>query len=103
MARALAQDTPVILLDEPLNHLDIKNKIFALELLREEQDESKKTVVAVMHDFADVKNHFTHVIFIKDGGIAYSGPVAEGFDLPLLNRVFDVDFSRYGHFKNTGV
>lgn len=90
LARALAQDARAILLDEPLNHLDIKNRLFVLDLLRQE-NACGRTIVAVMHDFREVRAHFHEVAFLKDGAMVFHGPVASGFDSERLRAVFDVD------------
>jgi iron complex transport system ATP-binding protein len=90
LARALAQDTQVILLDEPLNHLDIKNRLFVLDLLRAE-NAAGRTIVAVMHDFREVSTHFEEVMFLQDGALLFHGPVAAGFTPAWLRAVFDVE------------
>lgn len=92
MARALAQQTPVILLDEPLNHLDIKNKIGILKILKKQNREYGKTIIAVMHDMHDVKTHFDHVIFLKNGTLAFQGDIAAAFRHDLLQDVFETEF-----------
>lgn len=94
LARAIVQESPAILLDEPLNHLDIKNKLEILKILKQE-NKNGKTIVAVMHDFHDVKENFTHVIFLKNGALKYAGRVAEGFESGLLERVFEINFHHH--------
>jgi iron complex transport system ATP-binding protein len=90
LARALVQDAPVILLDEPLNHLDIKNRAFTLELLREEHRRGR-TVVAVMHDLREVRASFRDVIFLKEGRVIFSGGAEQAFQADLLREVFEVE------------
>ena len=91
MARALAQQTPVILLDEPLNHLDIKNKIGILKILKKQNRKNQKTIIAVMHDLHDVKANFDHVIFLKNGTLAFQGDIASAFRHDLIQDVFEID------------
>lgn len=90
LARALVQDAPAILLDEPLNHLDVKNRIFTLRLLAAENSRGK-TVVAVMHDLREVRECFSDVVFLHDGRVAFQGSAAEAFRPELLRDVFEVD------------
>lgn len=94
LARALIQDTPTLLLDEPLNHLDIKQRAFFLKILKEENEIHGRTVIAVMHDLEEVRNHFTHVLFLKDGRVDHFGDIAQAFEIQRLNHVFDMDFSQ---------
>jgi iron complex transport system ATP-binding protein len=94
LARALTQDTPTLLLDEPLNHLDVKQRAFFLKILKEENEIHGRTIIAVMHDLEEVRQHFTHVLFLKDGRVEYFGAIAEAFEIERLNRVFDMDFLR---------
>ncbi|MBF0105804.1 MAG: ABC transporter ATP-binding protein [Deltaproteobacteria bacterium] len=91
LARALVQDSRAILLDEPSNHLDIKNKTGILNIIRDQNQKHQKTIIAVMHDFYDVKKYFDQVLFIKDGQIKYYGPVVQGFEKALLKDVFEMD------------
>lgn len=90
LARALVQDAPVLLLDEPLNHLDIKNRLSTLKLLTEE-NRAGRTITAVMHDLREVRAHFSDVLFLKDGNLFFCGSVREGFREDLLRDVFEVE------------
>lgn len=93
MARMLVQNTPVISLDEPLNHLDIKNKKFVLDLLTLQNRESGKTIVAVLHDLHDAINHFDDVILLKNGSVVFAGPVHEGLSPELVRHTFETDWN----------
>lgn len=90
LARAIVQESPCILLDEPLNHLDIKNKLEILEILKYENEVHKKTIVAVMHDFHDVQKNFRNVLFLKDGQLQYFGPTEQGFEKNKIKAVFGI-------------
>lgn len=90
MARALNQDTPFVLLDEPLNHLDIKNSLFVMDLMNRLHGESKKNIIAVMHDFTQVKTYFDDVIFLKNGEIDFFGKVRDAFVPNQIKKTFDV-------------
>lgn len=92
-ARALAQESPILLLDEPLNHLDIKNKISFLKILKEENRKNQKTILAVMHDLHFVKTHFTHVLLLKNGTSLHFGKTENVLTRNYLEEAFDVDFT----------
>lgn len=89
LARALVQDTPILFLDEPLNHLDVKNRAFLLKLLREEKQNHGKTIVAIMHNLKEVYDHFEEVILLKGGQVCQTGPCADVFQAPILSNAFD--------------
>lgn len=91
IARSVAQNTPCVLLDEPVNHLDIKHRTEVLEILRQENQNHQKTIVAVMHDVHDVKRYFQDVLFLKDGEVQYCGPVDGAFQPDLFRAVFEVE------------
>lgn len=95
MARALLQDAPVLLLDEPLNHLDVKNRLFILDLIAAER-RSGRTIVAVMHDFQEVARHFDGAVLLKNGQVAFQGTVSQAFAPALLTDVFEVDLAARG-------
>lgn len=90
LARALVQETPAILLDEPANHLDIKNKAELYELLQCENRSHGKTIIAVTHDLNDVKKYFHSVILLKEGHCAGHGPTGDLFSSERLSDVFDM-------------
>lgn len=92
LARALVQDTPVILLDEPLNHLDIKNRLLFLDLLGEEHARGR-TLVAVLHEIAEAHRHFDDVIALTGGQLAYHGAI-HGLAHAKLADIFAVDAKR---------
>lgn len=91
LARALTQASPVIMLDEPVNHLDVKHRYEILNLLRQEGEKNGKTIVAVMHEVRDVGAYFTHVLFLHRGVSLALGPVAKLMeDGDLLQKVFEM-------------
>lgn len=73
LARALAQDTPVLLLDEPTASLDINHQVRTLELVRELVDEDK-TVVAAIHDLNLAAHYCDELLLLGDGRRLASGP-----------------------------
>lgn len=86
-AMALAQDTPLVLLDEPATYLDLRHQLELMELIRLLQSRGK-TVAAVLHDLPQALEWADRVAVLEDGRIADQGPPAEVFDRGTLDRVF---------------
>jgi iron complex transport system ATP-binding protein len=87
LAMALAQDTPVVLLDEPTTFLDIAHQHEVLDLCAE-LHESGRTLVAVLHDLNQAARYATHLIAMKDGRIVAQGPPAEVVTAERVRDVF---------------
>lgn len=98
LARALVQDTPILLLDEPANHLDIKTRIALLDLLSRICREDGKTIVAVMHEVRDVARHFDEAILLKNGRLHFSGTIKDTLTRANLQATFDIDVFPYAGF-----
>ena len=77
IARALVQEPRLMLLDEPTSALDLRNQIEILSLLREIVDDGRMAAVMTMHDLNMALRFADDVLFLKDGRILSSGPVAE--------------------------
>ncbi|MBF6158929.1 ABC transporter ATP-binding protein [Nocardia cyriacigeorgica] len=90
IAMVLAQDTPVILLDEPTTYLDIAHQIQLLDLCRTLNRESGRTVVAVLHDLNHAFRYADHLIAMRDGQIRAAGPPGEIVTADLVRSVFDL-------------
>lgn len=90
IAMALAQDTGVLLLDEPTTYLDLAHQLDVLELLRELNAQDGRTVVMVLHDINQACRYADHLIAMKDGAVVASGPPAEIVDAALVSTVLDV-------------
>ena len=73
LARALAQDAPVLLLDEPTASLDINHQIRTLELVRQLVDDDGKTVVAAIHDLNLAAHYCDELLLLADGAVRASG------------------------------
>jgi len=87
VAMVLAQQTPVVLLDEPTTYLDIAHQIELLELFARLNREGR-TLVAVLHDLNHAARYATHLVAMKDGAIAAQGPPAEVITSALVEEVF---------------
>ena len=70
---ALAQQTPLLLLDEPTTYLDIQHQIEVLDLCAELHEEQGRTLVAVLHDLNHAARYATHLIAMKDGAVVAEG------------------------------
>lgn len=88
VARALAQDTPVLLLDEPVAGLDIAQALAVMALARR-MVEAGRLVVTVSHDLNLAAAYGHELIFLKDGLIEACGPVAEVFTDEILSRIYE--------------
>jgi iron complex transport system ATP-binding protein len=91
IARALAQDTPVLLLDEPSLHLDISYQVEIYGLLKQLQQEKKKTILAAEHNINLAAAHAERLVFLKAGGIAVQGTPAETIRAEIVRDIFDAE------------
>ncbi len=91
IAMALAQQTPVILLDEPTTFLDLRYQVEILELLHALTRDHGRTVVVVLHDLNFAVNYGDTLVFLKQGRL--QGVIHEGDTCTpaLIKNVFDVD------------
>ncbi|SMO87117.1 ABC transporter ATP-binding protein [Paracoccus laeviglucosivorans] len=89
MAMALAQDAPILLLDEPTTYLDLRYQFGILEAARAEA-RAGRTVVAVLHDFTHASLYADRVAVMDDGRLARLGPPADVLTEELVEKVFDV-------------
>jgi len=100
IARALAQQTPVLLLDEPVSNLDIAHQFEILELLRTvnrpESGSTGKTILLVVHDLNLALRYCQSLLLIHQGRILYQGPVAEGLTPENIRTVFGVQAQQKG-------
>lgn len=88
IAMALAQQTPLLLLDEPTTYLDIQHQIDVLDLCAELHENQGRTLVAVLHDLNHAARYATHLIAVRDGEVVAEGPPAEVVTAELVERVF---------------
>jgi ABC-type cobalamin/Fe3+-siderophores transport system ATPase subunit len=99
IAMVLAQDTDVILMDEPVNHLDMKYQYTVLNLVRALSSRHGKTVVVVLHDLNLASSFADDVIMLRAGKVIAAGPVAATITASNVENVFDIPadvFSRDG-------
>lgn len=89
VAMVLAQQTPILLLDEPTTFLDISHQIEMLDLLADLNDQGR-TIIAVLHDLNHACRYASHLIAMKDGAIASKGKPADIVTSELIETVFDM-------------
>ncbi|MDX2395756.1 ABC transporter ATP-binding protein [Streptomyces sp. DK15] len=90
IAMALAQQTPLLLLDEPTTYLDIQHQLDVLDLCAELHEEQGRTLVAVLHDLNHAARYATHLIALRGGVVVAEGPPAEVVTAGLVEEVFGV-------------
>ncbi len=91
VAMVLCQDTDYVLLDEPLNNLDLKHAIAMMRLLRRTADELGTTVVVVLHDLNVAACYSDHLVAMRDGVVVHQGPPSALMTPETLRDVYDVD------------
>ena len=90
IARALAQQTPILLLDEPVSNLDIAHQFEILDLLQQINSEQRKTILLVIHDLNMAWQYCHRLLLLHQGGIQYQGPTREGLTPDNIATVFGV-------------
>ncbi|HEV7710136.1 MAG TPA: ABC transporter ATP-binding protein, partial [Asanoa sp.] len=88
VAMALAQDTDLLLLDEPTTYLDINHQVELLRLLRTLNEDSGKTIVVVLHDLNLACRFSDHLIAMSAGRIVAEGDPATVVTAQLVEDVF---------------
>ena len=91
LALAVAQDAPVMLLDEPTVHLDLRHQVEAMELLVDLNERDGTALVAVLHDLGLAAHFFPRLVVIDHGRIVADGPPAEVLSDDLIRDVFNVE------------
>ncbi len=90
IAMVLAQETPVLLLDEPTTFLDIAHQQEVFALVRRLNREEGRTVVMVLHDVNDAARVSDHIVAMRDGAIVAEGPPSEVIHPQQLQGIFGV-------------
>ena len=93
IAMVVAQSTDYILLDEPLNNLDMKNSVNIMKILRKLVDEMGKTIVLVLHDINFAASYSDNIVAMRDGKIIKCGEMHEIIEENSLKAIFDMDFN----------
>jgi ferric hydroxamate transport system ATP-binding protein len=90
LASCLAQDTGILLLDEPTTYLDLRYQVEILDLIRELADRHGVTVGVVLHDLDQAAALADHVVLLSSGRIVAAGTPAEVYDAELLTRTYGI-------------
>jgi iron complex transport system ATP-binding protein len=90
LAACLAQDTEVLLLDEPTTYLDLRHQIEVLDLVRDLADEHGVTVGVVLHDLNQAAALADHLVLLDGGRVVAAGPPERVLDSGLLSRVYQI-------------
>ncbi|MEU5996312.1 MULTISPECIES: ABC transporter ATP-binding protein [unclassified Streptomyces] len=90
IAMAVAQGTPVLLLDEPTTYLDLAHQIDVLDLITDLNRRENRTVVMVLHDLNQACRYADHVVAMKAGRIVAEGTPAEVITVDVVRDVFEL-------------
>ncbi len=96
LARVLAQETPILLIDEPTAHLDLRHQHLVLQLARELASEGA-AVVAVLHDLNLAAMYVDSALVLHRGELVASGPAETSLHPDVLSPVFGIDFVLQPH------
>jgi iron complex transport system ATP-binding protein len=91
IAMVLAQDTDHVLLDEPLNNLDMRHAQAMMTLLRRAVDERGRTVVVVLHDINFASCYADHIVAMRDGRVVAAGSPEDIVTPEMLRSIYDID------------
>jgi ABC-type cobalamin/Fe3+-siderophores transport system ATPase subunit len=91
VAVAIAQAAPIVVLDEPTVHLDIRHQVEVMELLLDLNQRDGTTVIAVLHDLNLAVRYFPRIVLVARGRIAADGPADEVLSADRIRDVFEVD------------
>ncbi len=89
VAMVLCQDTEYVLLDEPLNNLDMKHAVIMMKLLRRAADELGKTIILVIHDINFASVYSDYIVALRNGKLSYHGSPAEIMKAEIIEDIFD--------------
>ena len=85
----LAQDTEYILLDEPLNNLDMKHSAQIMRVLKDLAENHGKSIIVVIHDINFASVYADHIIAMKNGELVYQGHPQQIMNETTLEAIFD--------------
>ncbi len=92
IAMVIAQNTEYILLDEPLNNLDMSHSVQMMKVLRNLCDELGKTIVLVMHDINFASCYSDNIVALKNGKIERVGTTEEIVQKDVLEEIYEMNF-----------
>lgn len=92
IAMVIAQNTEYVLLDEPLNNLDMKHSVSMMKVFRNLVDELGKTVIIVMHDINFASVYSDNIVILKNGQVAKEDITNNIIDKSILEDIYEIDF-----------
>jgi len=93
VAMVLCQNTDYVLLDEPLNNLDMKHSASMMKLLRRAADELGKTVVLVLHDINFASCYSNHIVAMRKGKVVHQGSPEEIIHPDILRDIYEMEIA----------
>ena len=91
LAMAVAQEAPILVLDEPTVHLDLRHQVEVMELLGDLNQRDGTTVIAVLHDLSLAAHFFPRIVVIDRGRLVADGAPADALTPDRIRDVFGVD------------
>lgn len=91
LAMTIAQQTEHVLLDEPINNLDMAHAVHLMQALRSLCDDLGRTVILVVHDINFAANYSDHIVAMKAGKVHRAGKVDDIVTEDYLRRLYDID------------
>lgn len=91
LARAMVQETKVLLLDEPLSHLDIHHQLEILQLTKGLCEKENKTILCVIHDLNLAMKYCDQVILLREGSIFAAGKTTDVLNEENINHVYGIE------------
>ncbi|WLR58875.1 iron ABC transporter ATP-binding protein [Guptibacillus hwajinpoensis] len=101
IAMVIAQNTEYIILDEPLNNLDMKHSVQIMKVLRRLADELGKTVLIVIHDINFASVYSDQIVALKNGSLIREGRTEEMITTEVLQEIYDmhIPIEQYGDHR----
>ena len=99
IARAIVQETPIILLDEPISNLDIRHQFEVMNIVRRLIDTKKILALMVIHDLNIAAGYADKIIIMNEGKIVFYGPPGEVLSKDNISSVYGVD-AHVGRLEN---
>lgn len=93
VAMVLCQDTEYVLLDEPLNNLDMKHALGMMKIMQKAARELGKTVVLVLHDINFASWYSDYIVAMREGKVVRQGTCEEIINPEALNAIYDMDIN----------
>lgn len=91
LAMLLVQDTEYLLLDEPLNNLDLRHSVDIMQTLRQLADDFGKTIIVIVHDINFAVTYADYIVALKNKKVLYQGTTDDVIQEEKLKNIFDLD------------